>query len=118
MRAVCIVRSLLEKSLLFMHAKRRDSFWCVVGALVLGGRLSVTGLGRAVRGRTTPKHAIKKAGLHRRYQANTVKQRRVLSLFFLGKAAIEHGEVEGTSVPELHLAIRQLRTALGEPLES
>lgn len=60
MRAVSIVRRLLEKSLSFMHAKRRDSFWCVVGALVLCGRLSVTGLGRAARGRSAPKHAIKK----------------------------------------------------------
>lgn len=62
-------------------------------------------------------YSLERAGLHRLYQANTIRKRRVLSIFFLGKTAIERRGGEHIPVRALRLGLRQLRAALGKPLE-
>jgi hypothetical protein len=43
------------------HERRMDAVISMVNALLRGRVLTVTGLGRALRGETAPKHQIKKA---------------------------------------------------------
>jgi hypothetical protein len=43
-----------------MHVTRQAVLFAAVDALMHGGRLTITGLGRAVRSKTTVKHAIKR----------------------------------------------------------
>lgn len=52
-------------------------------------------------------HAAENRGLHRRYQANTVRDRRVLSLFYLGCAVLRRPD-------DLVLSASKLRESLGE----
>lgn len=60
MRAVKTLQQLLDSSLVTIHAARtRLVFWAVL-ALVHGGRLSLTGIGRSSRGNTMTKHNIKR----------------------------------------------------------
>ncbi len=60
MRAVKSIQQFLNSSLESVHKYRiRALFWAVCSLLV-GGRLSLTGLGRSARGRTSPKHNIKR----------------------------------------------------------
>ena len=60
MRAVKSIQQFLNSSLESVHKYRiRALFWAVCSLLV-GGKLSLTGLGRSARGRTSPKHNIKR----------------------------------------------------------
>ena len=60
MRAVKSIQQFLNSSLESVHKYRiRALFWAVC-SLLAGGRLSLTGLGRSARGRTSPKHNIKR----------------------------------------------------------
>lgn len=60
MQAVIIVRRYLKTACASMHTTRLTALCVAVEALIHGGRLTVTGLGRAVRSKTTVKHAIKR----------------------------------------------------------
>ncbi len=60
MQAMMIVQRYLKTACASIHATRQTVLFAAVDALIHGGRLTVTGLGRAVRGRTTVKHAIKR----------------------------------------------------------
>ncbi len=56
-------RSLRRSLLLFLdgiHDKRREAAFDVAAALLRGGRLTLTTLGRAISGDVAPKHNIKK----------------------------------------------------------
>ncbi len=48
-------------------------------------------------------------GLHRRYQVNTVSDRRVLSLAFLGRQILQHGDLRCLSRRRLEEALDQIR---------
>ena len=60
MQVVMIVRRDLKTTCASMPATRLTVLCVAVEALIHGGRLTVTGLGRAGRGRTTVKHTIKR----------------------------------------------------------
>ena len=60
MQAMMIVRRYLKTACASMHATRLTVLFVAVDALIHGGRLTVTGLGRAVRSTTTVKHTIKR----------------------------------------------------------
>lgn len=60
MRASTIIRRLLGPFLPDVHAARLHAVFVVVDALLHGGRLSLTALGRAVRGQVAAKHNIKR----------------------------------------------------------
>ncbi len=59
MRSVLVLQDLLERSLIGIHSRRRESIWRAVAGLVLGGRLWLTALGRSLPGNTSDKHRIK-----------------------------------------------------------
>lgn len=59
MRALSILRQSLDAALGFMHRRRREALWCAVAALIRGGRLSLTELGRSVPRHIAHKHSIK-----------------------------------------------------------
>jgi hypothetical protein len=56
-----ILRKQLEHSLVDVHKRRRESVWRAVEALIVGGQLSLTALGRSMSGPTSDKHRIKAA---------------------------------------------------------
>lgn len=60
MQAIMMVRRYLKTTCASMHATRLTVLCVAVEALIHGGRLTVTGLGRALRSGTTVKHAIKR----------------------------------------------------------
>jgi len=60
MHATKTVRKFLEKQLPFIHKRRLESLFFAVDALIVGGRLSLSGLGRGARGYVAPKHNIKR----------------------------------------------------------
>ena len=60
MQAVILVRRYLKTACASIHATREAVLFAAVDALIRGGRLTVTGLGRTVRSKTTVKHAIKR----------------------------------------------------------
>ena len=60
MRATAILRRCFTKELHSIHAARLKSVFFGVDALLRGGRLSLTELGRAASGRVLPKHNIKR----------------------------------------------------------
>ena len=60
MQAIMIAQRYLKTACASMHATRQTVLFAAVDALIHGGRLTVTGLGRALRSRTTVKHAIKR----------------------------------------------------------
>ena len=60
MRAEGILRRLLERETSEIHARRVRAVVSAVVALVLGGEIVLSRLGRAVAGRTTMKHGIKR----------------------------------------------------------
>ena len=60
MRAVKTLQQMLRSSLVSIHSARKKSVFWAVCSLVLGARLSLTGLGRSARGRTLTKHNIKR----------------------------------------------------------
>jgi hypothetical protein len=60
MRAVKTLQQLLISSLVKIHAARIESVFWAVSALIRGGRLSLTGLGRASGGAALTKHNIKR----------------------------------------------------------
>lgn len=61
MRATAILRDALSSSLRKVHQRRRDAVWRAVDGLLLGGKLWLTALGRALPGETSDKHRIKAA---------------------------------------------------------
>lgn len=56
--------------------------------------------------------AAEAAGLHRLHQANTVRTRRALSLFVLGKWVIRRGELRLLGLRDLEAALRSLRRTI------
>jgi hypothetical protein len=60
MRVSRIVQLLCKPCLQLIHASRVATVLCVVNAIVASRRLSVTSIGRAIPGRTFPKHCIKR----------------------------------------------------------
>jgi hypothetical protein len=59
-RALVIVRRLLTPHLSLVHSKRVEAVFAVVSWLLLGGRLSLSALGRSARGSVAPRHCIKR----------------------------------------------------------
>lgn len=59
MRALEVVHEEIRKRLGAVHRLRWNALWRVVGALVIGRKLWLTALGRALPGAARPKHAIK-----------------------------------------------------------
>ena len=60
MRAVDTIQAELCQNLYPVSLSRQKTLFYAVRALLRGGKLSVTGLGRAAKGKTTPKHNIKR----------------------------------------------------------
>jgi hypothetical protein len=60
MRATGILRSVLRKSRIIVHAARLKAVYFAVEALLNGGKLSLSSLGRAARTWVAPKHSIKR----------------------------------------------------------
>ena len=56
--------------------------------------------------------AAERIGLHRRYQANTIRTRRVLSLFVLGKMIVNDPVMDAISISNLAEALLEVRKAL------
>lgn len=61
MRSIEILREKLSADFAFLHSRRQDSLWRAVEALVVGGRLWLTALGRDMKGAAHEKHRIKAA---------------------------------------------------------
>lgn len=61
MRAIKILQQSLAALLVTIHTTRAAAVFWAVRSLLLGGRLSLTALGRSSAGRSLPKHAIKRA---------------------------------------------------------
>lgn len=59
MRCVEILQNDLAASLEHIHIQRQAAVWRAVSGLLLGGKLWLTGLGRALPGQTSDKHRIK-----------------------------------------------------------
>ncbi|HKY35643.1 MAG TPA: hypothetical protein VJN18_06890 [Polyangiaceae bacterium] len=59
MRSLEILRETLGKGFGFLHAKRQAALWRAVEALLIGGRLWLTALGRDMPGCAKEKHRIK-----------------------------------------------------------
>lgn len=57
-------------------------------------------------------HAAETRGIHRRYQANTISTRRVLSLFYLGCALIRMSEDKSFTRGDFLASLRELRKKL------
>jgi hypothetical protein len=60
-RATAILRNALSSDLQRVHQRRREAVWRAVDGLLLGGKLWLTALGRALPGQTSDKHRIKAA---------------------------------------------------------
>jgi len=56
--------------------------------------------------------AAESRGWHHRYQANTIRKRRVLSLFFLGKTYVERQEMEVFRDADLRASLRLIRARI------
>lgn len=61
MHCIEILRKALQVNLETVHCKRQKAVWRAVAGVILGGELWLSGLGRALPGRTTDKHRIKAA---------------------------------------------------------
>ena len=61
MRSIKILREELSQSFSFLHVRSQQSVWRGVHALMVGGRLWLTGLGRDMPGAALEKHRIKAA---------------------------------------------------------
>ncbi len=59
-RALSLCQNFFSESLNFVHAARLAALWFAVDCLLRGGRLSLTGLGRAGEGHADEKHLVKK----------------------------------------------------------
>ena len=60
MHATAILPKSFQNALSFVHKKRLEALFFGVDALIAGGRLSLTALGRSARGPVAPKHYIKR----------------------------------------------------------
>lgn len=60
MRALALLQKSLKKALAPLHKSRRDTLWVATQALMRGGTLTLTELGRAVSGKSKKKHDIKR----------------------------------------------------------
>ena len=94
MRAVKTLQQLLISSLVAIHAARiRTVFWAVQ-ALVHGGRLSLTGIGRSSSGAGLTKHNIKRVdrllGNRNLYKETPVFYRAIASLVIGGQKLAPH----------------------------
>jgi len=107
------VRFQIEES--FRDTKNSRFGWCFRHARSEGNRrlgilLLIASLGLIVMmllGQTA-----ERMELHKSFQANTVRKKRVLSLFYLGKNILQVGMEKTFSVPDYHLSIENLRSKL------
>ncbi len=60
MRAVQLLHKIVKKSCVGIHSKRLDGLFVGVEALAIGGKLSVTGIGRSLKNEVKKKHNIKR----------------------------------------------------------
>jgi len=60
-RSIEILREKLSNDFNFLHSRRQHSLWHAVDALMVGGRLWLTALGRDMKGPAREKHRIKAA---------------------------------------------------------
>ena len=60
MRAISILQRILSESLETVHQARIKSVFWAAWSLLVGGRLALTALGRSAKGKTYPKHCIKR----------------------------------------------------------
>jgi hypothetical protein len=61
MRPTKLLQKQLDSSLGTVHRRRREAVWRGVDGVIVGGKLSLTALGRSLPGRTSDKHRIKAA---------------------------------------------------------
>ena len=84
----------------FSHAKSRDTKRLEILLLIATiANIVMTLVGQAAEAQ----------GIQRRYQANTIKTRRVLSQFFLGKCIIERGDMNWCEPRMIKNALSKLR---------
>lgn len=87
MRAVKTLHQLLIPSLVAIHAARLKAIFWAVGALIHGGRLSLTGIGRSARGETLTKHNIKRMDRllgNKKLRKNVPEFYRAIALLVIG----------------------------------
>jgi len=60
MRAIRILQQILSESLETIHQARIKTIFWAVSSLLIGGRLTLTAIGRAAKGKTYTKHCIKR----------------------------------------------------------
>jgi hypothetical protein len=60
MRAVSSLHQICKRCLPYIHIVRYRALLAAIEGLIRGGRLSLTGIGRALRSRAHPKHCIKR----------------------------------------------------------
>ena len=89
MRVIKTLHQLLISSLAGIHAARIKSVFWAVGALIHGGKLSLTGIGRSSRGTALTKHNIKRVdrllGNKKLYKQTDVFYRAIASLVIGGQ---------------------------------
>lgn len=88
MRSIKILREKLSQGFNFLHARRQDALWRGVEALMHGGRLWLTALGRDMVGSAAEKHRIKAADRllgNRAIRAGLPKIYEALALWLLRK---------------------------------
>lgn len=86
MRSIKILREKLAEGFDFLHVRRQDALWRGVDALMIGGRLWLTALGRDMRGDALEKHRIKAADRllgNQALQAGLVQMYRALAAWLL-----------------------------------
>ncbi len=108
MRATDILDRCFAKDLHSIHTARRKSVFFAVDALLRGGRLSLTELGRAARGRALPKHNIKRIDrlLGNRHLARELPEFcAAMAAFLVGDVARPTVLVDWTRIGESHYAL-------------
>lgn len=83
-RSLC--KNFLNNILAPLHLYRQKSLIDATNAVINGASLTLTSIGRHLTGTAS----VKNKGIHHKYQANTVKHRRVISLLKLAENVIRH----------------------------
>jgi len=104
-RSVEILQNELDGSLQHVHVQRRAAVWRAVSGLLLGGKLWLTGLGRALPGQTSDKHRIKAADRllgNRKLHAELLDFYRALARRLLRRTASPVVAVDWSKVGDQH----------------
>jgi hypothetical protein len=108
-RSIEILREKLSADFAFLHSRRQDSLWRAVGALMVGGRLWLTALGRDMEGPAREKHRIKAADRLlgcSAVQENLVRMYRALAAWLLRGSTRPVLLVDWTACGSQHFVLR------------